>query len=140
MVEGGVELGQAGLELFTARVRGRDRLLALKLMLCEIGEALPQLSFGRGCPLQVLLGQDDASLGRGDRLLVLTSPPTALAVVKGGPCLSSAASACCRALRASASWRRASSRSVARSTGTLASRPRRSSAVVARAWRSLSTP
>jgi hypothetical protein len=57
-----------------------------------------------------------------------------------GACPSSACSASCRALRASASCRRTWSCSVARSTGTAASRSRRSPAVVARGWRSFSTP
>ena len=87
VVEGGVELGQGGLELFAPRVRSRDRLLALLLMSGERGEALPQLFFGAGHPLQALLGEDDAGLGRGDLLVVFTSPPTAPALVEGGACI-----------------------------------------------------
>ena len=140
VVEGGVEHGQGGLELFALFVRNCHRLLAMLLILGDRGEALPQLFFGGGHPRQALLGQVDAGLNRRDLLVVFTSPPTAPAGVKGGPCTSSACSACCRALRTSASCRSASSCSVARSTGMLASRRRRSPAVVARAWRSLSTP
>jgi hypothetical protein len=74
VIDRGVELSQACLEVLPLGGGGCDRPLTLLVILRQGVEPFTQGAFGPGRLLQVLFGDGSAGAGGGDRLVVVAAP------------------------------------------------------------------
>jgi hypothetical protein len=86
-IQGGVELGQGGVELLAVNRDVGDVLLTPLLMLGESGETLPKIALGGDCLPDPPFAGGDLGLGVGDGLTVVAAQAPLAGVLEPGPAL-----------------------------------------------------